>query len=51
MGSDGEQTNIKCLNIRGLALSSNKAKVSTIENILENDNSIGNFLSETWLDD
>ena len=51
MGSDGEQTNIKCLNIRGLVLSSNKTKVSTIENTLENDNSIGIFLTETWLDD
>ena len=46
-----KKTNIKCLNIRGLALSSSKAKVSIIEDILENDSSIGIFLSETWLEE
>ena len=42
---------MKCLNIRGLALISNKVKVNLIEDLLENDNSIGIILSETWLDD
>ena len=45
------QTNIKCLNVRGLALISNKVKVNLIEDLLEHDNSIGIILSETWLDE
>ena len=42
---------MKCLNVRGLALTSSKAKVNIIEDSLEMDNSIGIFLTETWLDE
>ena len=51
LGSFEQQTNIKCLNVRGLALISNKVKVNLIEDLLEYDNSIGIILSETWLDE
>ena len=49
MGPSG-QSSLKCLNVRGLALVSNKGKVDTIEDSLEIDNSIGIIISETWLD-
>ena len=51
MGSVREKSTIQCLNIRGLALISNRVKVSTLEDILEAENSIGICLTETWLDD
>ena len=50
MGSLGEGSSIQCLNVRGLALLSNRVKVQTIEDSLLYENSIGIFLCETWLD-
>ena len=46
-----QRATIQCLNVRGLALASNKVKVKTLEESLEVENSVGIFLTETWLDE
>ena len=51
MGSVGEKSSYQCLNIRGLTLVSNCVKVSSLEDTLEYENSIGICLTETWLDE
>ena len=51
VGPVGQRSTMQCLNIRGLALVSNRVKVQTLEDSLELENSIGIFLTETWLND
>ena len=51
LGPLRQRATIQCLNVRGLALASNKVKVKTLEESLEVENSVGIFLTETWLDE
>ena len=46
-----KRATIQCLNVRGLALVSNRVKVQTLENSLVLENRIAMMLSEIWLSD
>ena len=47
LGPIRQRASIQCLNIKGLALASNKVKVKSLEESLEVENSVGIFLTET----